>query len=147
MQVYKNPIRADTLANEDENNPKTLSNDLSSNVRNWERDLRRGLLQLMVLLLIRLRTQEAHGYGLIKILQKTNISLKAGTVYPLLKRMEKEGLISSILAEDIESPGMPRRLYTITELGEKMIESMMRKYSSYDESIKHWYTEISQTRR
>ena len=145
--IPENPLRADTLSNEENNNQNGFSDELSANVRNWERDLRRGLLQLMVLLLIRLRTEEAHGYGLIKSLQKTNISLKAGTVYPLLKRMEKEGLITSILAEDIESPGMPRRLYTITDLGEYMIESMMRKYSSYNETIEHWYREIKQNRR
>jgi PadR family transcriptional regulator PadR len=114
---------------------------------NWERDLRRGLLQLMVLLLIRLRTEEAHGYGLIKLLRETNIQLKAGTVYPLLKRMETDGLIESFLAEDLESPGMPRRIYTITAIGEKMIESMIQTYSSYHDSIQNWYNEILEFKR
>ena len=96
----------------------------------------------MILLLIRLRTEDAHGYGLIKLLRDTNIQLKAGTVYPLLKRMESDGLIKSFIAEDLQSPGMPRKIYTITTIGEKMIDSMIETYSSYHESIQEWYEEI-----
>lgn len=114
---------------------------------NWKRDLRRGLLKLMILLLIRLKTDKAHAYGLIGLLRETNIPLKAGTVYPLLKRMEAEGLISSILAEDLESPGTPRRLYTITKSGENAIESMIKTYNRYHQSIQSWYNEIHDFKR
>ena len=62
----------------------------------WERDFRRGLLQLMTLMLVRLRTDEAHGYGLIKIIRETGVQLKAGTIYPLLKRMEIEYLLINL---------------------------------------------------
>ncbi len=120
----------------------TDSRDAPTIIQNWERDLRRGLLKLMILLLIRLHTEEAHGYGLIKMLRETKIPLKAGTVYPLLKRMELDGLITSIIAEDIESPGMPRRIYTITTTGEQMIESMIQTYFTYHMSIQNWYNEI-----
>ncbi|MHA2239023.1 MAG: PadR family transcriptional regulator [Candidatus Hodarchaeales archaeon] len=116
--------------------------DSSELAKNWERDLRRGLLKLMILLLIRLKTEEAHAYGLISLLRETNIPLKAGTVYPLLKRMEAEGLISSLLAEDLESPGNPRRFYTITSSGENAIESMIQTYFMYHQSIQTWYSEI-----
>jgi len=101
----------------------------------------------MILLLIRLRTEEAHGYGLIKLLRETDIPLKAGTVYPLLKRMENDGLITSIIAEDVESPGMPRRIYTITIAGENMIKSMIQTYATYHDSIQRWYNEIQSFRR
>ena len=116
-------------------------------ILNWKRDLRRGLLKLMILLLIRLKTDKAHAYGLIGLLRETNIPLKAGTVYPLLKRMEAEGLISSLLAEDLDSPGMPRRIYTITSSGEKAIDSMMKTYGQYHLSIQSWYNEIHNNKR
>jgi DNA-binding PadR family transcriptional regulator len=116
-------------------------------IQNWERDLRRGLLKLMILLLIRLRTEESHGYGIIKMLRDTNIPLKAGTVYPLLKRMELDGLITSIIAVDPESPGMSRRIYTITSVGENMIESMIQTYFTYHDSIENWYNEIHSFKR
>ncbi len=101
----------------------------------------------MILLLIRLRTQDAHGYGLIKLLRETDIPLKAGTVYPLLNRMEEHGLITSVIAEDLKSPGMPRRIYTITNAGESMIESMIQTYFTYHKSIQSWYNEIHSSKR
>ena len=118
-------------------------------LKNWERDLRRGLLQLMILMLIRLRTDESHGYGLIKLIKKTGIDLKAGTIYALLKRMEKDGLIASIIAfdPDADDSGLPKKIYTITEYGDEMIDGMVEIYSSYHESIKSWYQEINNQKR
>ncbi len=118
-------------------------------VKHWERDFRRGFLQMMILMLIKLRTQEAHGYGLIKLIResKIGIQLKAGTIYPMLKRMETDDLITSVIAEDIESPGMPRRIYTITPEGEEMIEEMMITYKSYHSFIEKWFTEIENQKR
>jgi PadR family transcriptional regulator PadR len=118
-------------------------------VKHWERDIRRGLLQLMILMLIRLRTEDAHGYGLIKLIRETGIGidLKAGTVYPLLKRMEDDGMITSHMADDVDSPGVPRKIYTITEVGEDMIEEMIGTYFSYHDFIKRWYQEINNQKR
>ena len=121
----------------------------STIVKHWERDIRRGLLQLMILMLIRLRTEDAHGYGLIKLIRETGIGidLKAGTVYPLLKRMEDDGMITSHMADDVDSPGVPRKIYTITEVGEDMIEEMIGTYFSYHDFIKRWYQEINNEKR
>ena len=118
-------------------------------VKHWERDIRRGLLQLMILMLIRLRTEDAHGYGLIKLIRETGIGidLKAGTVYPLLKRMEDDGMITSHMADDVDSPGVPRKIYTITKVGEEMIEEMIGTYFSYHDFIKRWYQEINGQKR
>ena len=55
--------------------------------------------------------------------------------------MEKDGLITSIIAEDLKSPGIPRKIYTITNAGELMIESMIQTYFTYHESIQNWYNE------
>ncbi|UCE14452.1 MAG: PadR family transcriptional regulator [Candidatus Heimdallarchaeota archaeon] len=129
----------------------------STIVKHWERDLRRGLLQLMILILIRLQSlpssgnekekeSHAHGYGLIKVIRDSGIPLKAGTIYPLLKRMEDDGLISSIPATGIDSAIVARKIYTITDIGEEMIEEMMDTYSPYHESIKKWYQVIKNQR-
>lgn len=130
-----------------ERNPQ--QNEKLVDLKNWERDLRRGLLQLMILMLIRLKTQDAHGYGLIKLIQNTGIDLKAGTIYALLKRMEKSGLIESLIAfdPDSEESGLPKRFYTISDYGEEMIDGMVDTYSSYHESIIAWYQEIKRQKR
>lgn len=136
--------------NEDKNKDNNQQQKEKTTIlKNWERDLRRGLLQLMILMLIRLKTQEAHGYGLIKLIKDTGIDLKAGTIYALLKRMEKDGLIASIIAFDPEADdsGLPKKIYTITEYGDEMIDGMVEIYSSYHESIISWYQEISNQKR
>ncbi|NHJ01495.1 MAG: PadR family transcriptional regulator [Candidatus Heimdallarchaeota archaeon] len=132
---------------EDKNRTMTNPRPRSAITKSWERDLRRGLLQLMILMLIRLRTEEAHGYGLIKLIRETGIELKAGTIYPLLSRLEKDGLISSILADDNDSPGLPRRIYTITLKGEDMIEEMIDTYFDYHSFVYNWYQEITDQKK
>ncbi len=127
---------------EDKNRESTNPRSKSAITKSWERDIRRGLLQLMILMLIRLRTEEAHGYGLIKLIRETGIELKAGTIYPLLSRLEKYDLISSILADDKDSPGLPRRIYTITRKGEDMIDEMIETYFDYHSFVYNWYQEI-----
>ncbi len=116
--------------------------------KRWEINLRRGLIELMILMQIRLRTDMAHGYGLISLIRETGVpELKAGTVYPLLKRMEEENLIESFIGEDTDQPGQPRRIYLITPLGEEMIDHMMKTYQSYNVIIKIWYQEILESRK
>ncbi|MFW9855651.1 MAG: PadR family transcriptional regulator [Candidatus Thorarchaeota archaeon] len=133
----------DTEKGRESNQPRKKSTLMS----HWERDFRRGVLQLMILLLVRLNTEEAHGYGLIKIIRDTGVPLKAGTIYPLLKRLENDGLIQSILADDLEHPGQPRRIYTMTQLGEEVIYDMMEIYRDYNNSIKIWFDEIKKSER
>ncbi len=145
----KDSFRFEKLMSTDKRRDTTEPRKKSTIVKHWERDLRRGLLQLMILMLIRLRTEKAHGYGLIKLIKKTDIGidLKAGTIYPLLKRMESDGLIESFHADDSTQPGVPRRIYLITKEGEKMIEEMMNTYDSYNNTIMNWYNEIKNSRR
>ena len=133
----------------DKRRDTTEPREKSEIVKHWERDIRRGLLQLMILMLIRLRTEDAHGYGLIKLIRETGIGieLKAGTIYPLLRRMEEDKMITSHMADDVDSPGVPRKIYTITELGEDMIEEMIGTYFSYHDFVKRWYQEINNQKR
>jgi DNA-binding PadR family transcriptional regulator len=137
------------MSEEKEESRKTVPGpELVNIVSRWQRDFRRGLLQLMVLMIIRLYTEEAHGYGLIKVIREAGVQIKAGTVYPLLKRMEVDGLIESFTAgDDPNQKVMTRRVYVILPKGEKMIEEMMTTYYSYNNTITSWYNEIKDSRR
>jgi DNA-binding PadR family transcriptional regulator len=108
----------------------------------YRSDLRRVILKLMILCLIRLETEHAHGYGLIRLLQDTRVNVQAGTVYALLKRMEKDELIVSITGE--------YKFYTITNYGDHMIDEMMSAYIEYNElgnkTILKWYARIKAQR-
>ncbi|MFW9905819.1 MAG: PadR family transcriptional regulator [Candidatus Thorarchaeota archaeon] len=124
---------------------KSLSSEARSKIQflsDYQSDLRRVILKLMILCLIRLETEHAHAYGLIRLLRETGVDLQAGTVYALLKRMEKDGLIVSILGE--------YKIYTITDYGEHMIDEMVSAYTEFhklgNETIMKWYTEIKAQR-
>ena len=60
-------------------------------------------------------------YGLEMV--KRSAALKRGTVYVTLGRMEEQGFISGREVKEEGSPGMPRRLYRITGLGQRALHA------------------------
>lgn len=82
-------------------------------------DIRRGSIQLIVLKLLNSKPQ--HGYGLIKSIKDLGIEIKAGTVYPLLKRLNDNGV-----TESIENPNT--REYMLTEKGRNLLNQMIREW-------------------
>lgn len=74
-------------------------------------ELRRGTIVLAVLN----QLQVAHyGYSLRKALANGGFDVKEGTLYPLLRRLESQGLLSS---EWVVTENRPRRYYVISKLG------------------------------
>lgn len=122
--------------------------DLDQIESHWMRDYRRGLLQLMVLLIIKTQTENAHGYGLIKVIREAGIHIKAGTIYPLLKRLGDVKLIEAITAaDDLDEPLVQRKIYIITPAGELMIDRMMEIYGKYNAFVDELYQDILRKKR
>jgi PadR family transcriptional regulator PadR len=85
-------------------------------------ELRRGTIVLSVLSQLK---RPQYGYSLIKVFQEKGIAVEANTLYPLLRRLESQGLLKS----DWETEGSkPRKYYVLTEEGRRM----------YLVLIKHW---------
>ena len=81
-------------------------------------ELRRGALVLAVLLELR---NEEYGYSLKKLLSEKGLEIDEGTLYPLLRRLESQGLLkSSWRVED----GRPRRYYQINGHGGKLAKEL-----------------------
>lgn len=59
-------------------------------------------------------------YGL-ELVKESDGALKRGTVYVLLDRLEKKGFIESRREKDESIPGLPRRLYKVTGLGQRVL--------------------------
>ena len=76
-------------------------------------ELRRGALVLAVLTQL---NREEYGYSLKKLLAERGLEIEEGTLYPLLRRLEAQGLLSS--AWRLED-GRPRRYYRIAPEGER----------------------------
>ncbi len=77
-------------------------------------ELKRGTLVLLVL--SQLRTQE-YGYSLVQKLEEKNAPIDAGTLYPLLRRLEKQKLLVS---EWDTSESRPRKFYMLSQEGKEV---------------------------
>lgn len=94
---------------------------LDDSVARWETQLRKGVLELVILLA--LREREKYGFELISgIAKRSSLELSEGTIYPLLLRLAKENLIESRLAQG--DGGAPRKYYSVTSHGRQMLSAM-----------------------
>lgn len=79
--------------------------------------LRKGILELAVMGV--LYHERHYGYSLVRVLtQDGSISLKEGTVYPILARLDRDGLVRSEWVESVQGP--PRKYYELTAAGRKL---------------------------
>lgn len=94
---------------------------LDDSVARWETQLRKGVLEMVILLA--LREREKYGFELISgIAERSSLELSEGTIYPLLLRLAKDDLIQSRLAQG--DGGAPRKYYAVTPHGRRMLEAM-----------------------
>jgi DNA-binding PadR family transcriptional regulator len=78
-------------------------------------ELRRGVIVLAVLSQL---NEEQYGYSLMKLLSEQGLEIDQGTLYPLLRRLESQGLLSS----DWNTEGSrPRRYYVISPKGQELL--------------------------
>ncbi len=81
-----------------------------------ERQLKKGVLEMLVLRLLCRRP--SHGYQLLARMDQGSggmFRLKEGTLYPILYRLEDDGLIAS--AWQMDGRTAPKKVYTVTEAG------------------------------
>jgi DNA-binding PadR family transcriptional regulator len=87
-------------------------------------ELRRGVLVLVVL--SQLRTPQ-YGYSLRQALAERGMTIEEGTLYPLLRRLESQGLLAS---EWRLEDGNPRRYYTLSPTGARHYRSLIESWSA-----------------
>ena len=88
-----------------------------------ELELRRGALVLAVLSQLR---QVQYGYSLRQALAQRGMPIEEGTLYPLLRRLESQGLLSS---EWRIEGGPPRRYYRLNEAGESLLAELTQTWN------------------
>ena len=91
-------------------------------------ELRRGVLVLAVL--SQLKTAK-YGYSLIVELAEQGLDIDQGTLYPLLRRLESDGLLQS--AWNTEGP-RPRRYYVISPLGTTLLQNLEAEWGKLAKS-------------
>ena len=91
---------------------------------------KKGVLELCVLSL--LKQHDCYGYELSDFLAK-KIDIADGTVYPILRKLKCEGLVSSYLSE--VSGGPARKYYKLTKLGTETYEADRIDYLKFAKAI------------
>lgn len=89
---------------------------------NWKTQIRKGYLELCILLLIR-RHDRLYGFDLLEKLSAIELDVKEGTLYPLLNRMTADGQLQSVW-ETENVKGHPRKFYALTREGQRTLQDM-----------------------
>lgn len=103
--------------------------DLDDFFGNQVLELRRGTIVLAIL--SQLQTPR-YGYGLLQNLEHSNIPIDAGTLYPLLRRLEKQGILESSW-ETTEA--RPRKYYQLSQRGEQLYAQLLSEWALMNETI------------
>jgi DNA-binding PadR family transcriptional regulator len=85
-------------------------------------ELRRGIVVLAVLTLME---NASYGYNLIQRLSGQGLEVEEGTLYPLLRRLEKQGLLNS---EWDTSESRPRKYYRISPMGQDVLTALQTEW-------------------
>jgi DNA-binding PadR family transcriptional regulator len=96
--------------------------DESERIQSYITELRRGSLVLAALGALR---APHYGYALLQVLQEKGIEIEANTLYPLLRRLEGQGLLTS--AWDT-SASRPHKFYVISETGRGVMAALLTEH-------------------
>lgn len=92
--------------------------------------LRKGVLDLCVLAV--LSRGESYGYEIASTLVNA-VGMGEGTIYPLMRRMQTDGLVETRLEES--SSGPPRKYYRLTPLGQAVFEAHRRDWRAFSGAV------------
>ena len=106
--------------------PGTNNHEMFENLR---LELRRGSLVLAVLAALR---KEQYGYTLRKTLEQHGMVIDEGTLYPLLRRLESQGLL---LSEWREEEKRNKRFYRLSADGKTILKQLLAEWQSINSSL------------
>jgi len=104
--------------------------DMEELFQNQVLELRRGSIVLAIVSI--LRKQKHYGYSLLKELEQYSLPVDGSTLYPLLRRLEKQGSLSS---EWDTADNRPRKYYALTADGERLYASLLTEWQEMNEKI------------
>ena len=99
-------------------------------IANLEIEMNRGFLQILALMALE---QKMYGYKMIKFFEQHGYEVEENTLYPILRRLEKNGLIKS--EWDI-SGDRPKKFYIITALGRSMRKKALSIWEEQTDMLK-----------
>ena len=92
---------------------------------------KKGVIDLCVL--SELNSKDMYGYELSEVIAK-NLEISDGTIYPVLRKLKLDGLLTTYLQES--SGGPPRKYYKITKAGQEEFLKSKKEWLDFIDSIK-----------
>ena len=95
-------------------------------------ELRRGVLEHCVLAVMRQR--ESYAFEIVRVLADAGgLVTSEGTIYPLLARLRREGLVQTTWRESESGP--PRRYYQLTDEGHRAIDTFVGDWARFRDAV------------
>lgn len=104
---------------------------MTTDISPFETEMNRGFLQVLVLVLLE---KNMYGYSMVKQLENKGYEVEENTLYPLLRRLEKKGLIKS--KWDV-SKDRPRKFYIITKDGRAVRCQLLKIWQQQNDILNH----------
>ncbi len=101
------------------------------NKENANSQMRKGMLEYCVLLILKGRSSYAN--DIINKMKDADLIVVEGTLYPLLTRLKKDGLLSYEWQESTQGP--PRKYYNLTESGKEALADMEQTWDALVRTI------------
>lgn len=102
-------------------------------VSNSKSQMRKGMLEYCILLL--LKRQPAYASDIIQQLKEAELLVVEGTLYPLLTRLKKDGLLAYEWQESTQGP--PRKYYRLTDYGLQFLAELDRAWSEIANTVNY----------
>ncbi|MCK9352184.1 MAG: PadR family transcriptional regulator [Candidatus Paceibacterota bacterium] len=104
---------------------------IRTEIESAKADMRRGMLEFVVLLII--SREKIYASDILKKLKLADLLIVEGTLYPLLSRLRSEKLLNYTWEESKSGP--PRKYYTLTPLGEEDLAQLKTVWRSLIKSV------------
>lgn len=101
------------------------------NIDNAKSQMRKGMLEYCIMLL--LRRQASYAADIIQKLKEARLIVVEGTLYPLLSRLKNDGLLSYEWRESTQGP--PRKYYVLTETGEQFLAELNMAWGELSHTV------------
>jgi len=110
---------------------------MNPEISNFETEMNRGFLSILVLALLE---KDMYGYAMVRTIRDMGYEVDENTLYPLLRRLEKNGWIKSKWSVGKDRP---RKFYAITDDGRALRAELLGIWKKQDEILKHIMEEKS----
>ena len=113
---------------------------VSGETRDPMTELRRGVLEYCVLAVM--ERKESYAFEIVRVLSSAGgLVTSEGTIYPLLSRLRRDGLVTTTWRESEAGP--PRRYYRLTAEGERVLDAFVGDWTRFRDAVNDLFAGIT----